>query len=386
MSMRLYVWQRLTAAVMAPLVLVHVAVIFYASRKGLSAADILGRTRGSLMWASFYGAFVAAAAIHAGYSGASLVDDEPVEVDIGRTVWTPANYNDDYHGTVTVRQALIASANAATVRLSQAPGVGEQQIILAARNNGITSKLNPVPSIALGAEEVTPLELVTAYAPFGNGGFRVRPRLVVRSVAPDGTVLRDFESAKAPAMDPRDAYEVTSMLRGVVDFGTGRAIRDAGITTPIAGKTGTTNNGTDVWFVGFSPTLVAGVWFGYDTPRPISTNAAGGRLAAPAWAEIYRTGWREPRGSNWTVPPGMVSAIIDPETGQLATEWCPNRVREWFKPGSVPTEPCALHSEAASRVIASDANGDTGPRRPNEVDRILQSLQKSLGRIFGRKP
>ncbi len=328
--------------------------------------------------------FVYAAAIHAGYYGASLVDDEPVEVDMGRTVWAPANYNNDYHGTVTMRQALIASANAATVRISRA--IGEQRVILAARNNGITTRLDPVPSIALGAEEVTPLELVAAYAPFGNGGFRVRPRLVIRILAPDGTVLRDFESAKAPAMDPRDAYEVTSMLRGVVDFGTGRAIRDAGITTPIAGKTGTTNSGTDVWFVGFSPTLVAGVWFGYDTPRPISTNAAGGRLAAPAWAEIYRTGWREPRGSNWTVPAGMVSAIIDPETGQLATEWCPNRVREWFKPSSVPRDPCALHTEFSSRVIATDAGGDTGPHRPNEVDRILQSLQKSLGRIFGRRP
>jgi penicillin-binding protein 1A len=327
--------------------------------------------------------FVYAAAMRAGIPPSTLVDDEPIEVDIGRTVWSPANYNNDYHGTETLRQALIASDNAATVRVSRQ--IGEPAVISAARNNGVTSHLEPVPSIALGSEEVTPLELVTAYAPFGNGGFRVRPRLVTRIVAPDGTVLHEFEGgAQTPAMDPRDAYEVTSMLRGVVDFGTGRAIRDAGITAPIAGKTGTTNNGTDVWFVGFSPTLVAGVWFGYDTPRPISTNAAGGRLAAPAWAEIYRTGWREPRGANWTVPPGMVSAIIDPETGQLATEWCPNRVREWFKPGSVPQDPCALHTEFSSRTIASDAGGDTGPRRPNDVDRILQSLQKSLGRIFGR--
>jgi 1A family penicillin-binding protein len=327
--------------------------------------------------------FVYAAAMRAGWPPSTLVDDEPVEVEMGRTVWSPANYNDDYHGTETMRQALIASDNAATVRVSRT--IGEPSVITAARNNGITSHLDPVPSIALGSEEVTPLELVTAYAPFGNGGFRVRPRLVLRIVAPDGTVLREFESAKTPAMDPRDAYEVTSMLRGVVDYGTGRAIRDAGITSPVAGKTGTTNNGTDVWFVGFSPTLVAGVWFGYDTPRPISANAAGGRLAAPAWAEIYRTGWREPRGGNWTVPPGMISAIIDPETGQLATEWCPNRVREWFKPSSLPREPCALHTEFSPRVIASDAGGDTNTRRPDDVDRILQSLKKSLGRIFGRQ-
>jgi membrane carboxypeptidase/penicillin-binding protein len=300
----------------------------------------------------------------------------------GKTIWTPANYNDAYHGTETLRQALIASDNAATVQVSRR--VGEPAVITMAHNNGIVSHLDPVPSIALGAEEVTPLELVTAYAPFGNGGFRVRPRLVTRILAPDGTVLRQFESGvKVPAMDPRDAYEVTSMMRGVVDFGTGHAIRDAGITAPIAGKTGTTNNGTDVWFVGFSPSLVAGVWFGYDTPRPISTNAAGGRLAAPAWADIYRSGWREPRGSAWLVPAGMVPAVIDPETGQLATDWCPNRVREWFKPNSVPQDPCALHGEMSRRVIASDANGEATPINQNEVDRILSSLKKGLGRIFG---
>src|SRR2546423_14102915 len=103
--------------------------------------------------------------------------------------------------------------------------------MLAARSSGIISPLNRVPAIALGAEEVTPLELVTAYAPFGNGGLRVRPRLVTRILAPDGTMLREFQGASAPAMDPRDAYEVTSMLRAVVDYGTGHAIRDAGITT-----------------------------------------------------------------------------------------------------------------------------------------------------------
>lgn len=326
--------------------------------------------------------FVYAAAIHAGYAPSTMVDDEPIEVDMGRDIWVPANYNDEYRGTVTMRQALIASANAATVIVSQK--IGPAQVITAARNNGINSPLQPVPSIALGALEVTPLELVAAYAPFGNGGYRVRPRLVTRILAPDGTVLREFENLRTPAMNPQDAYEMTSMLRGVVDYGTGRAIRDAGIKSPIAGKTGTTNNGTDVWFVGFSPTIVAGVWFGYDTPRSISYNAAGGRLAAPAWAEIYRTGWREPRGSNWDVPPGMVPADIDPETGQLATDWCPGHVTEYFKVGSAPRETCQLHNEYTERVIAAEAEVEEVRRRQNEVDRILQGLKKGLGRIFGK--
>ena len=317
--------------------------------------------------------FVYAAAIGAGLSPGSLVDDDPVEVDIGRTVWTPANYNDEYAGRVTLRRALILSANAATVRVSRT--VGERRVIDAARRNGIVSPLPAVPAIALGAVEVTPLELVAAYAPFDNGGHRVRPRLIRRIEAPDGTVLWSQEVETEPAMDPQDAYEITSMLRGVVDYGTGRAVREAGITGAIAGKTGTTNNGADVWFVGYSPTLVAGVWFGYDTPRQIAGDASGGRLAAPAWAEIYGAGWRERRGATWTPPDGMVARVIDPESGELATEWCPHRTEEWFKPGTEPTELCDMHTEPMDPM--ADAGG--GDARNGDV---FQSLGRGLGRAL----
>ena len=300
--------------------------------------------------------FVYAAALAAGLSPGSLVDDEPVEVMIGNTSWIPANYDDNYAGRTTLRRALMLSANAATVRVSRV--VREENVIAAARRNGITSELKPHPSLALGALEVTPLELVTAYAPFTNGGFRVYPRLVTRIEAPDGKVLWSQEVARAPAMDPRDAYMLTSMLRGAVDFGTGKVIRDYGITGPVAGKTGTTNNGADVWFIGYTPTLVAGVWFGYDTPTQIADRAAGGRFAAPAWADFYRTGWRE-RGTDWTIPDGMVSAIIDPESGELATEWCPRKTREWFKinnngQSTAPQTPCTLHTYPEPEIIADD--------------------------------
>ena len=333
--------------------------------------------------------FVYAAAIAAGFPPSAIVDDEPIEVDMGRgsDIWIPANYNDEYHGQITMREALIASANAATVIVSQK--VGTQHVVTAAHNNGITSTLQNVPSIALGALEVTPLELVASYAPFGNGGFRVQPRLVTKIIAPDGKVLHEVGNVKLPAMNPQDAYEITSMLRAVVDFGTGHAIRDYGITVPIAGKTGTTNSGTDVWFVGFSPTLVAGVWFGYDTPRPISYNASGGRLAAPAWAEIFRTGWREPKGSNWDVPAGMLPAIIDPESGLLATDYCLHRVKEFFKPNSLPEEACNLHNEWTQRVITESPEPNTpsaaaAAKSKNDVEKILDGLKKGLGRIFGR--
>jgi membrane carboxypeptidase/penicillin-binding protein len=185
-------------------------------------------------------------------------------------------------------------------------------------------------------------------------------------------------------MDPRDAYMLTSMLSSAVDFGTGRVIREYGIQGPVAGKTGTTNSGNDVWFVGYTPTIVAGVWFGYDTPTPIADRAAGGRFAAPAWADFYRTGWRE-RATEWPIPDGMVSAIIDPESGELATEWCPRRVREWFKVSAngqsmAPQTPCEMHTYPEPEIIADDGsiyrggapNGDWLDQLGKKLKRILR--------------
>jgi membrane peptidoglycan carboxypeptidase len=324
--------------------------------------------------------FVYAAAMAGGYKPSTMVDDTQVEVTTGNDVWIPANYNSEYQGRVTLARALMKSSNSATVRVSRA--LGEEAVINAARLNGITSPLDPVPSIALGAMEVTPLELVAAYAPFANGGTAVTPRLVKRIAAPDGTVLWTSEISTRAAMSAPDAYEVTTMLRGVVDYGTGRAIRDWGIRAPVAGKTGTTNNGTDVWFVGYTPTLVAALWFGYDTPRPIAPNASGGRLAAPAWAEIFMGGWRE-RATQFSPPPGMVPAYIDPESGQLAGEWCPLRVQEWYKPGSEPTEVCTLHYEPYTAVTEHEHGARGGGN--NDLDRAVDAIRSALGRIFRGK-
>jgi penicillin-binding protein 1A len=300
--------------------------------------------------------FVYAAALAAGYKPSTQVDDDPVEVQVGRSIWTPANYNNQYNGEITFARALLLSANSATVRVSRA--IGERAVISAAQRNGISSPLTPVPAIALGAEGVTPVELVASYAPFANGGVRVKPRLVTRIEAPDGTLLWSSETQRVPVMDAQDAFEITEMLQGVVNYGTGRSIRDMGVSGPVAGKTGTTNEGNDVWFVGYTPTLVAGVWFGYDNPRQISYNASGGRLAAPAWAEFYQAGWREAKGAAFLPPPGMVSAVVDPQSGELAGEWCPVRTRQWFKQGHEPTEQCHLHSGPPEGQVIVDVNGN----------------------------
>jgi len=326
--------------------------------------------------------FVYAAAMAAGYTPSSEVDDDPIDVIQGRSVWSPANYNDDYAGRITFRKALIRSANAATVRVSQAVGI--PRVIAEAKRQGIVSALPDLPSVALGTAEVTPIELVTAYAPFANGGFKVRPRLIRSiSAANDIPIWTDPDPDlhnRAQVMDPRDAYQVTSMLQSVVDYGTGKVIRDYGVKGLVAGKTGTTNSGTDVWFVGFTPTIVAAVWFGYDVPAPISSDASGGRLAAPAWAEFYLQGWKETAPSTaWNPPPGMREAIIDPTTGYLATEWCPVTRNEYYKPElPMPTVYCPVHGpDIQDDNQSAEQNGQR-----DTVDELGRRIGRALGRIF----
>ena len=308
--------------------------------------------------------FVYLAALESDLTPATMVDDEPLEVrDAGR-LWIPANYGHEYAGRMTFRSALATSSNVAAVRVSRA--IGEARVVEAARRSGIQSPLQPVPAIALGAMEVTPVELVAAYAPFSNGGYRVTPHLVSRIETADGELLWSTRPARTPVLDPRDAFQITSMLRSVVDEGTGTAIRAAGIGTPVAGKTGTTNDGADVWFVGYTPTLVAGFWFGYDTRRSISGNANGGRHAAPAWADFYRAGWKEDAESDgWRVPGGMRREMIDVETGLIAQEWCPVTRVEWFKAGTEPVEYCEEHDHLDGWM------GDFGSR----IGRLLRRIR-----------
>ena len=325
--------------------------------------------------------FVYAAAMAAGYTPSSEVDDDPIDVIQGRNVWSPQNYNDDYAGRITFRKALIRSANAATVRVSQAITI--PRVIATARKNGITSPLPNFPSMALGSAEVTPIELVTAYAPFANGGYKVKTRLV-RSISTSDDVPIWQSDEQDPrnlvqAMDPRDAYQVTSMLQSVVDYGTGKVVRDYGVRGLVAGKTGTTNSGTDVWFVGYTPTIVAAFWFGFDVPAPISGDASGGRLAAPAWAEFYLNGWHETASPNaWNPPAGMKEVIIDPTTGYLATEWCPVTRNEYYKPElPLPTIPCPEHGPDMENP--SD-NGDQAVR--DWQNDFGKKISKAIGKIF----
>lgn len=310
--------------------------------------------------------FVYGAALAAGFSPATVLDDSPVELELasGET-WEPDNYGGEYSGQLTMRRALMLSANAAAVRMADM--AGRPNVIAFAHNLGITSPLPDVPSLALGPAEVTPIELVRAYAAFANGGFRITPTLVTSINQRDGKVLWQRDSTRrAPVMDPREAFQLTSMLRSVVDHGTGFEIRREGVRGPIAGKTGTTNDGKDVWFVGFTPTIVAGFWFGYDTPVSLGYGATGGHMAAPAFADFYRDGWSRRDTADWAIPPGMVSRVIDSYNGQLANEYCPVTNQEWFRAGTEPTSICQEHSGSFW-----DALGDMGGAIGKAFKKIL---------------
>jgi len=345
-------------------------------RKGFNRALLAHRQPGSA-----FKPFVYVTALQQGYTTATMVDDEPISIETARDVWTPTNFGDEYAGRITLRQALVRSANAATVRVSN--DIGINRVASMAALLGIRSSLPQVPALALGAGEVTPMELTAAYAPFGNGGYRVTPHMMVQVSDAFGRQLwRGQTPASARVIDSSDAFLVTSMLRSVVDDGTGRAVRSAGVRGPVAGKTGTTNDGADVWFVGYTPTIVAAVWFGLDTPQPLGSSATGGHFAAPAWSEFIRDGWHSPsRDTAWQPPRSLLPMQIDVASGTIASDWCGESRREWFKPGSEPRTQCTgftgdLNStwEGIRGVIAAVPNDDHAPRppRPPRDDRSVR--------------
>jgi penicillin-binding protein 1A len=318
--------------------------------------------------------FLYAAAMEHGLTPATVVDDVPVRIVQAGGAWEPANYGDAYEGLVTVRHAVAQSLNSAAVHVSQQ--VGLSAVIDVARRAGITSPLRPVPSLALGSEEVTPLELVAAYAAFGNGGWRVTPTFLLSVTTTTGdTLYARTAPNRTMALDRRDAFLVTSLLRSVVDEGTGRAIRDLGVTVPVAGKTGTTNDGSDVWFVGYTQTLVAGFWFGHDAPRSLGPGATGGRLAAPAWASFYRRGWDSSRDEpEWAAPVGVHQVSIERATGRLADDGCGDTREEWFKAGTEPRERCEGDGPVPWVADRMGGGRDVG-------DEIRRALLRAFGRM-----
>ena len=268
---------------------------------------------------------------------ASRVEDTPLQIETREGLWEPENYDKIFRGPVSVREALERSLNVPSARIGQAVGVS--RVVEMARRLGIESALPPVPSLALGTAEVSPIEIATAYATFANGGLRPTPRSFIGLLDSRGVAQERWPLAGSRrVLDPGTAFLTTSLLEGVVERGTAVGLRARGLRGPIAGKTGTTDEEHDLWFVGYTPEMVAVVWIGYDEPRPIGVPSSRGAL--PIWADfLERVSGGRIRGAFQR--PGAVARVdIDPRSGARALSGCPESRPEYFLEGTAPRETC----------------------------------------------
>lgn len=286
--------------------------------------------------------FLYGAALEKGLTAATLLADAPRRYPRPRTEkpWDPRNYDGVYMGSVTLRVALAHSLNAASLDLAEKTGTSAA--IAFAHRMGVKSSLEDNLATMLGASEVNLLELTAAYAPFANGGFRVEPRLVDAVLDAEGDVLETASPAPSQALEPAQSYLMTSLLQSVIADGTAKALPLMGFSRPAAGKTGTTNDGRDAWFVGYTPRLLAGVWVGDDKHKALK--ATGAKTALPLWARFMNDASRDYAVEDFPQPAGLVTVAIDPSTGLRAVSGCPQKRPELFIAGTQPTTDCPLHA------------------------------------------
>jgi penicillin-binding protein 1A len=285
---------------------------------------------------------VYATAVQTGRPPSYFLDDEPIEVpQLDGSLWQPQNYDLKFEGRVTMRRALYLSRNLPAIRLTME--LGESGVVDMAKRFGLTTRVPPFPSIALGSADVYPLEMIASYSTFANLGWRVAPTPILRVETLDGRRLFEADPERVQVLGREEAWIMVDMMKDVVTRGSGTAVRRGGFSLPTAGKTGTTNDYTDVWYIGYTTDLVAGVWMGFDQPKKIKDNAQGGQLAAPAWTSFMREVYsRKPSPPDWPRPVGIIALTIDPATGLRAGPACmSDSVRvEYFLPGTEPVGEC----------------------------------------------
>jgi penicillin-binding protein 1B len=270
---------------------------------------------------------------------ATTIDDEPTTFEFDGKEYTPNNYGEKFMGRVTTRDALTNSLNVATVKVAELIGYG--RVVQVARQMGLGTNILPTPAVALGAYEMTPIEVAAGYTTFANIGTRTEPQFLRSVVNANGAPLEKFSPQMHMALDPRVAYLVDSLLKDVLNRGTGAGVRARGFTLPAAGKTGTSRDG---WFAGFTSNLLCVIWIGFDDNRDLGL--PGGAVAAPIWADFMNratelAAYRDVK--DFAMPDGVQSVLIDPDTLQLATPNCPTTREEVYVAGSAPTQFCELH-------------------------------------------
>jgi penicillin-binding protein 1B len=266
---------------------------------------------------------------------ASTVPDEPSTFSYGDQIYEPRNYKEEYHGDVTLRYALALSLNNATVKVAEE--VGYDKVADLAKLAGIAS-VKATPAMALGAYDATPVDMAAAYTSFANGGVRLSPVFVNSVRNARGDVIQNFSSEKKQVLDPRVSYVMTTMMEGVVNFGTAAGVRSRGFTAPAAGKTGSSHDG---WFAGYTSNLLCIVWIGYDDYSDL--RLSGAQTAAPIWAEFMKRAVALPQYSDakpFSQPEGVVDVQLDKATNRLATPSCPDDYTIAFVSGTEPHETC----------------------------------------------
>lgn len=330
---------------------------------------------------SAFKAILYTAALDNGFTESTLVEDSPIEFPNG---WKPSNYDEKYHGWVTIREAFEHSYNIVAVKVGQE--IGPKKIIEYARKMGIESPLPNDLSISLGSAGVSPLEMAVAYACIANGGYKIKPIAILEVRNKDGNLLEKNMPSLERVIKEETAYLMIDMMKHVVTRGTGIRAR---LNRPCGGKTGTTNNFTDAWFIGFTPDLVAAVYVGHDDPSPLGKNeATGGRIAAPIWKDFMEKALKDVPPSDFPIPKEIVFVRVCAQSGKLPTNSCPNTIEHAFIRGTEPLEICDIHGSPTStpriNTPSYPSNQEASPSRtiPNETKKKKEPEEDEIERKF----
>jgi 1A family penicillin-binding protein len=291
-----------------------------------------------------------AAALEKGITASSVWDDGPVSYNRGDGgAWTPQNYGREQYGSLSLRQALAHSNNVIAVKLLETIGVPYFTDVAA--RMGLPLKARDL-SLALGTEEVTLHELVQAYSPLANGGVRSEARTIIRIFDRRTNRVTDNPPVLTPVLSPGAAFVTTAMLRDVLTYGTAKSLKKFSQQRPAAGKTGTTDDYRDAWFIGYTPQVVTGVWVGYDKPKPGGKGFTGGGVAAPVWERFMGPALASRPAVDFPRPETVVKVTVDPATGYPANADCPEKLDEFYLAGTEPATACPLHGGAPLQPLS----------------------------------
>jgi len=306
-----------------------------------------------------------AAALEKGITAGSIWNDDPVAYPRNEhETWNPRNYGNEHYGNLPLRQALAHSDNIITVKLLEAIGV--PYFVHFAETLGLSLRSPNDLSLALGTDEVTLSEMMLAYAPLANGGARPEPRTIIRIYDRYRNNWTEIPAVSNPVLSPAIAYITTSMLKDVLVYGTAKSLHGFSLERPAAGKTGTTDDYRDAWFIGYTSQLITGVWAGYDKPKPMGRGFTGGAICAPIWERFMRQALANKPAVEFLKPDSVISVQIDSTTGYLAAPDCPKKQEEFYIAGTQPTMYCPNHgglniAPAATAPVLPPANDPSLP-------------------------